>query len=286
MIRRPGRASGAPLGAAPRGRAAGGQALIEFAVMVPLFALILFGMLEFVHRFKFVDGGDLIAGVGALIFVFVIAIGGAAVWWPSSWRALKASLKLNLRLRGRLRDVHLHRVTGAYAGIVILASALTGLPQAFDWYKDALYIIAGSPLPDRHFESKPDAGAVRLPMEAIWRHAQALVPSPAEALLHYPRKPDEAVEIYLIEKDAPHANARTYLFLDAYSNAVVSFTPYAESSLGHRLYFWTLSWHTGQAGLLGQVVLLFGALAVPVLAYTGIASYLARRRRAILLDQR
>jgi vanillate O-demethylase ferredoxin subunit len=61
---------------------------------------------------------------------------------------------------------------------------------------------------------------------------------------------------------------------------VVRYVPYAASSAGNKLYFWTLSLHTGHVGgLAGQLVLLAGALSVPLLAYTGISSYLRRRAR-------
>ena len=68
------------------------------------------------------------------------------------------------------------------------------------------------------------------------------------------------------------------LFLDAWSNQVLRFTPYAQSSLGLKVYFWTLSMHTGQiGGLFGPLVLITGALAMLTLAYTGISSFLRRR---------
>ena len=42
-----------------------------------------------------------------------------------------------------------------------------------------------------------------------------------------------------------------------------------------------LSIHTGQVGgILGQLLLFLGALSVPVLAYTGLRTYLRRRLRS------
>ena len=74
------------------------------------------------------------------------------------------------------------------------------------------------------------------------------------------------------------------LYLDPYTDKVLRHVPYAQSSAGHKLYFWMLSWHMGMVGgdttsALTPIVLIFGALGVPVLAYTGTSSYLRRRFR-------
>jgi vanillate O-demethylase ferredoxin subunit len=235
---------------------------------------------ERLHRFRFVEGGGLIAGTTALVCSIMLIGGGLYMWWPRRLHGWKSAAKLNPRLTGRDRTLNRHKIIGLYASLIVLASALTGLPQSFDWYRKAIYFFTGSPTAEARPQSAPAPGLTRLPMEAYWQRARSLVPDPKEALLHFPVKPSDPVEIYMIARDAPHANARTMLFLDAYTGNVLRFTPYAQSSLGHKLYFWTLSWHTGQVGgLFGPVVLLLGALSVPVLAYTGASSYVRRKFR-------
>ena len=241
----------------------------------------LLGTIEQIHRFRFVAHGNLVTGTSALVFVLVSILGGLYMWWPASLRSLKRAVKFNRRAVGPARTAALHKTIGLYASVILLSSALSGLPLAFEWYKYGIYSITGSALPSKPPKSET-AGEVRLPMEAIWQRAQELVPMPREALLHYPARPGDAVDMYLIGHDAPHPNARTMLYLDAYSGKVLGFVPYAANSTGHKLYFWMLSWHTGRAGgLLAQLLLLTGALSVPVLAYTGIAGYVRRKRRAI-----
>lgn len=236
---------------------------------------------EQLHRFRFVDGGSLVSGSSALLLAVVLVAGGLYMWWPRRLRAWKSAATLNPRLGGRERTLNRHKIIGLYASLIVLSSALTGLPQSFDWYRNAIYWLTGSPQPERKPRSGPPRGAPRLPMEALWQRAQTLIPNPRETLLHFPSRPRDPVEIFAIARDAPHANARTLLFLDAYTAEVLQFMPYAQSSLGHKLYFWTLSWHTGAiGGLFGPFVLLLGALSVPVLAYTGTSSYLRRRFRA------
>lgn len=240
------------------------------------------GTIEQIHRFRFMENGNLITSTSVILFAIVLVIGGVAIWLPATMRGLKSSLKFNSKLAGPARTLNLHKTVGFYASLIILASALTGLPQAAEWYRNGLYKITGSPLPPALPKSEaPAPGVQRLTMEAAWQKAREMVPSPKDILIHYPRKKRDPYDMYIIAPDAPHPNARTYLNLDAYTGKVLSYTPYAENTLGHKLYFWTLSLHSGEVGgLAGQLILLCGALSVPVLAYTGFSSYLRRRKRA------
>jgi ferredoxin-NADP reductase len=240
----------------------------------------LLGTIEQVHRLRIMPNGSLITGTSVLLFAFVLICGGLYLWLPSTLRGVKRTLGLGSVPAGPARMMSLHHRFGVFASLIVLTSALTGLPQAFEWYKAGLYALTGSSMREGAIPSaQPSNGQTRLPMEMLWRRAQELVPQPREMLLHYPAKPRAPADMYLIAQDAPHYNARTMLYLDPYNGKVLKFIPYADSSAGHKLYFWTLSLHTGHfGGLPVQLLLLAGALSIPVLAYTGIASYLRRRR--------
>ena len=242
--------------------------------------------IEQLHRFRFMEGGSLITGTNALLFAIVLLGGGLYMWWPRRLRGLRAAATLDPRLSGRHRTINRHKVIGLYVGLVVLSSALTGLPLAFDWYRDGVYALVGSK-PEKSPHVAPAADAKPLPMETYWRHVQALVPNPGETLIHFPleRKPKEALDIFTVTRDAPHAFARTMIYIDPYTDKLVKFIPYEKSSAGQKLYFWMLSWHMGAIGgktasLVFPVVLMFGALGVPFLAYTGASSYIRRKFRS------
>ena len=242
--------------------------------------------IEKLHRFRFVEGGSLITGANALLFAIVLLGAGLYMWWPRGLRGLRTAAKLNPRLTGRHRTINRHKVVGLYVGLIVLSSALTGLPLAFDWYRDGVYALAGSK-PYKPPRVTPPADATPLPMQTYWRHVQALVPNPGETLIHFPsaRKPGQALDIFTVTRDAPHAFARTMVYLDPYTDQVVKFVPYDRASAGHKLYFWMLSWHMGAVGgqvgsALVPVLLMLGALGVPFLAYTGASSYLRRKFHA------
>lgn len=241
-----------------------------------------FGTLEQIHRFRFMEDGNVVVGTCAIVFVLALLGGGIALWWPASRSGWKKAFKPDPRLPKPARTLNLHKTVGVYASLILLLSALTGLPLSFDWYRAGVYALAGSSMPEKAPKLKPEPGAKMLTMEELWQRAQAHVPHPAEALLHNPaKKPKEAMEIYLIAQDAPHPNARSMLHLDPYSGKTVDFIPYEQSSAGHKLYFWTLSWHMGLfGGVPAQLLLLAGALSLLYLGYSGISMYLSRRARA------
>src|SRR5258708_9745570 len=77
---------------------------------------------------------------------------------------------------------------------------------------------------------------------------------------------------------APRVGRMPFAILDPVVDTVVVLFPFPRPSRGYRLYYWMLSFHTGMiGGWLVQVMLFLGALAVPVLAYTGTSSYLRRK---------
>ena len=240
--------------------------------------------LEEMHRFRFMDGGNLVVGTTALLFAIVLIGGGLYMWWPRS-REFRKAARLDPALQGRARTLNRHKVIGLYASGIVLASALTGLPLSFDWFRDGVYALGGSK-PVKNPVVKVPEGAKPASMETYWKQVQALVPNYGETLIHYPyvRQPKKSIDVFTVEKGAPNAFARTMIYLDPFTGNVVRFTPYEKSSAGQKLYFWMLSWHMGMIGpkwlsLFLPLVLILGAASVPVLAYTGASSYLRRTFR-------
>ena len=229
-----------------------------------------FGRAEDIHRFLGLGQsvGKQITGVAALLALFIIT-SGLVLWTRPVWRAMKA---------GRTWLLAWHKSLGLAAGLIVLLSAITGLPHAYAWYEHALYHLSGSPVPEPPAAPKPPAGAARLPVEDLWRRAQAQVPQYHSANVYFPRGQNNVSEIWIVGTGEPHVHARSYAFVDATTGQLLSFTPYATSSLGHRIYYTMLALHLGQwIGLPGQIALLLAVLCVPLLTLTGAWAYFKRR---------
>jgi vanillate O-demethylase ferredoxin subunit len=237
-----------------------------------------FGMLEWIHRGQWSAAfGNVAMGLGAFTLLFMLVGIGLYLWWPRKGRRFRDALKLNRKLRkGTPFEMGLHRTIGAWVAIPLAISATTGLPNAFPFVHDAITALDGKG------EARPSStsAAGALPLSAAWDRIVHLSPDPQEALIHLAQKPGDPIEIFIIAADAPHANARTYLFLDAHDGHVLSYTPYAAMGRGSKIYYWMLSVHTGEVGgIFGQAILFLGAAGALVLGFTGIRTWARRRAK-------
>jgi uncharacterized iron-regulated membrane protein len=242
-----------------------------------------FGTVEQLHRFRFLGNwaGDVIGGSAAVMMLLVFVAGGVAMWWPASRRAWSGAFKVKWRLRGHAFELNLHRATGIYVCLALTVVGLSALPLAFKPVRYAIYSALGSPMPaPKPKSAKPVGSAAPASLDYILRGVEALMPGATSTVLVPPHKSDEAVEAFAIAADAPHGNARSYAYFDAYTGTLLRFDPYAATSAGNKAHRWLSSLHMGYlGGAFGQLLLLLGALGVPLLACTGISSYLRGRMR-------
>ena len=234
-----------------------------------------FGWVEGLHKFLhiFQPTGETIMGSNALIFG-VIVFTGLILAWPATWRALRALLRLNRRLSGRPWQLNLHKTVGIYAALVLLASATSGLPISFDWAKNVLYPLTGSQQIDPPLVPHPSPAFAGYAVMAA--QLDQTVPHAGEHYIGAPK--NGIVPTYAIPANAPHPNARSYLWLSSANGAVLKSSPYAAAGTGFRLYFWLLSFHTGKVGGWPvRLILFFGSLALAVLICTGSYSFLLRK---------
>jgi vanillate O-demethylase ferredoxin subunit len=234
-----------------------------------------FGWIESIHRFLGFGPavGEAVTGYTALVFGLII-VTGIVMWWPASRRALKAGLTVNPKLKGRPWNLNLHRAIGAYASVVLLVSVTTGVTLSRDWAAHLWYVVTGTheaAVPKNQVES-----VAALDFNAVAKSIATVMPEARDTYIPMPKK--GVIAAYAIAAEASHPNARSYVWMDP-AGKILRFTPYAEAPTGFRIYYYFLSLHTGQIGGPAMPVLLvLGTLSVPLLAYTGAASYFRRRR--------
>ncbi len=238
-----------------------------------------YGWVEGLHKYLGLppsDLGEKINGTFALVLIGV-TLTGLVAWWPATRRALMRALKFNFRLSGRAFHLNFHHTLGFYAAALLLVSAVTSLPIAFDAVRAGLYPLSGSvkaALPSVANPAAPFVG-----FNAIAREVERLYPGAREIYLPLPK--EGRVAAYTIERDGPHATARSYAWLDGGTGRLLRAQPYAEAPRGFRIYYWMMALHLGHVGGWPvKILLLLGALAVPALAWTGAVSYLKRRAAA------
>jgi uncharacterized iron-regulated membrane protein len=240
-----------------------------------------FAFIEQVHKFRFItENGEVTEFIGGsvAIGVFLMVCGGVALAWPATRRALKAQLRPRLDPKSRGFDLVLHRSVGTYVFAVLLVSMSAALMFTFDWAKHAVFAITGSSLPAPRPAAPPAKGM--LPLERFAAQARLTIPDIRQLFITLPRKAADPVEIYALQRSAPHAYARDYLYLDPRSAAVLRYDPYEASGAGNKVYRSLQGWHTGRAGVFFQLLLVAGIAGVPVLAFTGVRNYWRTRAAA------
>jgi vanillate O-demethylase ferredoxin subunit len=240
-----------------------------------------FGTVEWLHRLRFIGDTDVSESIGGTVALFaalVMVAGGLVAWWPRTWKAFRNGLKFRLQLKGRAFDMSLHRTAGFYVAAVLLLSSLTALTLTFDWARGAIFAATGTaPMP-----RKPAAEASKAPLaplETLMARTLQAVPGARDVQINLPKKPRDAVEVQVIERDAPHKEARTYVYLAPATGAVIRVDSYAASSLGNKVYRFVGALHMGAIGGPAVQALLFtGILGVPLLGFTGMRSWWRGRR--------
>lgn len=216
-----------------------------------------FGTLAYLHIYGFSPKNDLAAGSMAALFA-VLMLGAGAVLWRRPTRAAIRTLSI-----GR------HQAIALCAAPVLLVSAATGIPQAFQWG-------AAGPPP---LAAGAATATATMPLSQLLAKVEALMPGFQKIQIKLPANPAAPVVFEVVARDAPHANALSYVHLDQASGAVLLLVPHALNHPAHKAYLLAAAIHYGWAGGWPvQLLLVAAALSVPVLGWTGTASYLRSRR--------
>lgn len=242
-----------------------------------------FGGLDGLHRFRFVENGRTVAGVLNAAILVLVVIGGVALWWPRSRAAVKGSFVYNRRLPGIARTLSLHKVVGAYAAALLLLLTFTGLPLSFKWAKDLIGWTAGSSAdnlkPPEVPPSPPHAKPIK--MQQAWEITRAIYPNFEWVSLSYPKRRSGMILGEVVERGAPHKNAKSYVYLDPATGKVLAVRHYrSDVPLARKIYLYVLALHSGLiGGLPYQLALLVACFSVPVQAYSGFVPYIRKQLR-------
>lgn len=241
-----------------------------------------FGVADWLHRFRFAkDNGRLFAGWNNVGFLVLLIAGGIYLWWPRKGQRLAGGFKFNPRLPGSARTINLHKVVGIYTSLVLLAVSATAVPISFTPVQNLFYTVTGTRKMAPPPKSKPVEGLTRLPMQRFWETSMKAFPNQEWVEFRYPVKKDDAIRFEVREEGAPHEDAKSYLYLDAYSGEVLRLQHYAtDVPLGRKIYLYCIALHSGLVGGLAyQLVLLLACLGIAVLAYSGASPWLRRKLR-------
>ncbi|MDR2956329.1 MAG: PepSY domain-containing protein [Prevotella sp.] len=99
--------------------------------------------------------GKYIVGISTLIFVFIL-ISGFIVWMPRKMN--RSRFKIQWRKGKKRLFYDMHNVLGAYACLVLLIGALTGLMWSFEWYRNTVFRIFGAEVQQTQSQGRTQRG--------------------------------------------------------------------------------------------------------------------------------
>ncbi|HKI73516.1 MAG TPA: PepSY domain-containing protein [Pseudomonadales bacterium] len=239
-----------------------------------------FGTMDWLHRFLFVGppAGRPIAGWISLIFLTLLIAGGIVLWWPRAGMTFKTAGKFNYRLPGVARTLSLHKFIGLYTSILLLVITITAIPLSFLTVKNLIYHLTGYtvPVPPHSMLTADRAG---LPIQIAWRESRRVFPDLQWAAITWPVQPADAIRVEVLESNAPHKDAKSYVYLDQYSGRVLRTVHYAtDINIGRKIYLYCIATHSALVGGLPyQLLLLLACLGIPIQAWSGFSPYLRRK---------
>ncbi|HWU50966.1 MAG TPA: PepSY domain-containing protein [Asticcacaulis sp.] len=238
-----------------------------------------FGTLDGWHRFRFIHNGRTIAGILDLAFALILIVGGGILWWPRRPADLKGALVFNPRLKGLAGELSLHKVIGIWATALLLLLTVTGLPIAFDWARLPLawatHSTTDAPKPPKMAMPK---GAHMTSWQSLYDGVRTNMPDMTWMAISPPKPGQGALKVEVIERGAPHIEAKSYLFFAAADGHLLKAAPYATGvSAGRKAYLYILALHSGLVGgIVYQLALVIACFCVPVQAYTGANPYIRK----------
>nr|WP_314076269.1 sulfite reductase flavoprotein subunit alpha [uncultured Roseococcus sp.] len=251
-----------------------------------------FRFIREIHRWlAWGDIGRAITG-GSAICLVILAATGLYLRWPRRLLDWRNWFAMRLALRGRALFWELHSVLGTWVLPLYLLAALTGLTWSYNWYRDAVWTLAGVPIPQR--AGAPPAGgggaaggAPRarpqgraLDLGAAWTaFVEAAPHGYSRAILRLPAQPGQPLRVSYLDPHPPNSVAMNQITIGA-DGRVVEHTRFEALPAGHRLVFSRLALHTGEYfGLGGRIAMMVASLLMPLFGVTGWLLYLGRRRQ-------
>lgn len=232
--------------------------------------------------------GKTVVGVVGLLMIVSVCTGGV-LWWPRRAIRLRRALAIPNGRWSYGRHAELHKAVGAFSGLLLLVTIVSGVSIVFRQEARA-FIIAMLPVTSARteFESRVQKDTAPIGADRAVAAARDVFPAATLKRVTFPAGPHGT---YLVSLSRPgevrdrYGQSGSNVLIDQYSGEVLAVRDYRTLRAGDLVLAWLFPLHNGEA--LGEIgrwtvfVIGFGPL---VLYVTGIVMWRtrsnARGRRA------
>ncbi|MFD0748698.1 PepSY-associated TM helix domain-containing protein [Mucilaginibacter calamicampi] len=231
--------------------------------------------------------------VGSACIIFIITLITGIIWWfPVKWnrKAREKAFKVKWSANWKRLNIDLHNVFGFYAMLFVLAMTVTGVVFTFEWFEKGIYTSLTwkkmeEPKQPQPFSDTTLVGSIQHVNDEdfIWNHAIARHPDFAKVTILFPANTKAAYQSFVQFGDGTLNYNRAIYYFDRYTLKPLAPTnpsalPYAEASLGEKVFRMNFDIHTGQIlGLPTKILAEFACLIGASLPVTGFIIWYNRK---------
>lgn len=225
------------------------------------------------------DAGKTVLGIAALL-LSGLCLTGLVLWWPRNGR-IGQGLAVRWSARGKRLNFDLHRVSGIYASLFLLLTALTGAAFVFDKAASRLVnaFTASAPRAAAPRVEPPGAAPRPLSLDLLVERANRALNAPT-LWISLPQNPHAPL---VLRKKMPqefHPNGRSFVYVDPFSGRVLQVSPARSAPLGTRIVDLFYPLHVGAiGGTTTRIVQGVVGVVPTLLMITGVVMWAQRRKR-------
>jgi sulfite reductase (NADPH) flavoprotein alpha-component len=241
------------------------------------------------------DIGKHIVAVSTIALI-VLSLSGLYLRWPRKVADWKAWFRIDFNHKGRSFLWALHSVIGTWVLIPYVVMSLTGLYWSYDWYRNGLFDLTGTPRPANFGPpggqqqgqqgqrgqggGQRAGGEAPIDVAALWTRFLAETGGYSQATLRLPAGAGQPVQFSYQIPEPPHERANNTLALDARTGEVRTHRQYAALPPGQKFMASIFVLHSGGFfGMGGLVLFMLSSFLMPLFAITGWMLYLDRRSK-------
>lgn len=188
--------------------------------------------------------GKYTVGISTLLFV-IILVSGFIIWMPRRFN--KSRFKIQFRKGKKRLFLDLHNVLGAYACLVLIICALTGMVWSFDWYRNGLFKLLGAEIKQEQGQGKGQRGGKEKGEKkevnfSAWQTVFSSL-STSNPDFEYIRVQDGSASVHLKSSITSRATD-TYNF-DKQSGEITKTILFKDQEQTTKIWAWVYSLHVG-----------------------------------------
>ena len=249
-------------------------------------------LMSFIYKLHYTllagDVGETIVGITGLLLI-CSTVSGVVLWWPKLTKFFQA-FTFRRSTNGTRFIYDLHKTIGAYAAVVLMVIAFSGVYMIFPKYVTALI---GMALP---FEETGPVGAsmrsandkVRINTGEVAAIANGRFPQADLQRIYFPTSADDVYRVIMRQTgDVRRTSGSTQLWVDSYDGTVLAVQEPKAMSGGQVFVTWMFPLHNGEAfGLPGRMIVFLVGSTPFILYVTGLIVWWRKRKVRIRCERR